>query len=575
VSEQESIAARIRRDRAEKRAARRRKIILWCSIAVLFVLAIVGAKRAYRWAKARRANQFATAGDNFAKGEKWNESAEKYRAALRLDPLGYRGLSGAARLATKLGRPEAVDLWEQVVKLPQATVADRQEYAGLLLQLERLKIAEKIIDPLLRDNPDTKTLELASRYSRRQGDDQKALEFARIAVKRAPNDDLARFLLADLLAGLANRGQHAEARKILWEIAGKEGPFRQKATEALAVAPELSEEEQKRALQMLDALSPPNIKDALLAAGLRLQLHAEDPNRIYDQVIARWNASQTAELIELSRWLNLHQQPERVLSLFPIERAFQDNQLLRSRLDALAILQRWNDIDDLLAHPHLTLDPSVLESFRARAAQERDANLDAELHWSHALSLAAADPSKLRFVANFAEQSHAMSVALKAYDQLAKFPEYASFAYRGTERLSSQTGDVSVQRVAAEKMASLNREDPNAADQLAYLNLLIGSDIDKNVTTAKVLAQKYPDRLSFRVTAALGFLRQHDPGLALAQFKGPPIEWQKTPPAWRAVYAAALLANDQADAAREIIATIPRDKLNVEERQLIERKPGK
>jgi hypothetical protein len=559
----------MRSERAERRAARRRRIILWCSIPVLFVFIIAGTKRVYHWAKARRADQFAAAGDSFAKAGKWNESAEKYRAALRLDPLGYDGLSGAARLASKLGRPEAIDLWEQVAKLPQATVADKQEYADLLLQLGRLKIAEKIIDPLLRSNPNTKTLELAARYAHRQGEDQKALEFARIAVKRAPNEDLARILLADVLAASADVAQHAEARRILWEIAGKPGPFRQKATEALAVAPELSTEEQKRVLPMLEALSPPTIKDALLAADLRIQLHADDPNRIYDQTVARWNAGQRSDLIELSRWLNLHQQPERVLSLVSIERALEDNQLLLSRLDALAVLQRWNDIDQLLSHPRLTLDPSVSESFRARTAQERDAKLDAELHWSHALALAAADPSKLRFVANFAEQSHAPAVALKAYDQLAKFPEYAAFAYRGTQRLSSQTGDVAVQRVAAEKISRLNRDDPNAADQLAYLNLLEGADVDTNLATATKLTEKYPDRLSFRVTAALGFLRRHDPALALAQFKGPPIEWQKTPAAWRAVYAATLLANDQDAAAREIIATIPPEKLSVEERQLI------
>ena len=163
MSEQESVAARIRADWAERRAARRRTIIVWCSVAVLFVLFIFGAKRTYKWAKGRRADQFAAACDNLAKAGKWNESAEKYRAALRLAPLGYRGLSGAARLASKLGRSEAVDLWEQVVKLPQATVADRQEYADVLLQLGRLKIAEKVIDPLLTNNPDTKTLALASR----------------------------------------------------------------------------------------------------------------------------------------------------------------------------------------------------------------------------------------------------------------------------------------------------------------------------------------------------------------------------------------------------------------------------
>jgi hypothetical protein len=311
-----------------------------------------------------------------------------------------------------------------------------------------------------------------------------------------------------------------------------------------------------------------------LAADLRIQLHPEEAERVYDQTAARWNAGDTAALIDLARWLNLHQQPERVLTLFSIDRAFQDNQLLLSRLDALATLQRWNDIDTLLAHPDLTLDPSVLESFRARTAQERNANLDAEMHWTHAISLAANDPYKLRFVANFAEQSHANAAALKAYDQLAKIPQHAGAAYRATQRLSAGMGDADVQRSAAEKIATLAPDDPNAADQLAYLNLLLGGDTGANFAKAKMLAEKYPNRLSYRVTAALGYLRAHDPGPALELFKGPPgappIEWQKTPPAWRAVYAATLLANEQGDAAREIIAGIPVDKLSPQERALIE-----
>jgi len=87
-----------------------------------------------------------------------------------------------------------------------------------------------------------------------------------------------------------------------------------------------------------------------------------------------------------------------------------------------------------------------------------------------------------------------------------------------------------------------------------------------------ITAGLYPDRLEFRVTAALAFLRQHDAAAALAQFQGPPIEWAKTPPSWRAVYAAALRGNEREDAARNIIATIPMDKLSSEERALIEAK---
>ncbi|MEP6602481.1 MAG: hypothetical protein ABJB69_00875 [Spartobacteria bacterium] len=164
---------------------------------------------------------------------------------------------------------------------------------------------------------------------------------------------------------------------------------------------------------------------------------------------------------------------------------------------------------------------------------------------------------------------------MKAYDLLAKNPEHADFAYRATQRLSVRSGDVSVQRDAAEKIAERAREDPNAAAQLAYLNLLIGTDIEGNAAAAKALVEKYLDRLSYRVTLALAYLRRHDPGLAVAQFKqegAPPIDWQKAPLGWRAVYAAALLGSEQPDAAREIIDTIALDKLTPEERALIEQK---
>lgn len=559
-----------RSEREQRKAARRRRIILWCLAPVVLAAVIVGGRHAYHYAKARRADQFATTGDDFAKAEKWTEAADQYRAALQLDPLGYHGLVGAARLAKRLGRPEAIDLWTEVVKLPAATTADRQEYVGLLVSLGKVKQAEPVLTELLKQDPDTTTLVLAVRYSQANGDQAKAVEFARAALKRAPDDDKARSALADVLANSTDAASRAEARQLLWEIAKKGGPLRAPALEALGRAPELPPEEQTRALQMLEEEKAPTLKASLLAADLRLQLHPDEANRVYDQLIARWNTSEDTDLNELARWLNVHQQGERVLSLYSLDRALKNNQLLLSRLDAMAILQRWNDIDSLLAQHELTLDPSVLESFRARTAQERGSNLDAEVHWSHAISLAGGDASKLKFVANYAEQSKATAVALKTYEQLAKNPEQAVFAYRATQRLSGAAGDSAVQRAAAEKIATLMPNDPNAAGQVAYLNLLAGTDVDANFDAAKALAEKYPERLSFRVTAALAYLRKHDPGLALKQFDGPPIEWQRTPPAWRAVYAAVLMANERDDEAKKITATIPADKLTLEERKLLE-----
>jgi hypothetical protein len=539
----------------------------------LIVLAVAGAV-AYHWVKISRAERFAAAGDSLAKADKLNDAAVQYRVALQLDPKNYHALAGAARLASRVDRPEAIELWQKVIEMPRCTVQDREDYAQLLIKTNRMSMAEKILDPLLKNNPDTKTLQLASRYSSKIGETAKAVEFARIASERAPDDDATHFQLAELLAQSTDSKEQAEARKILWELAGKSKTYKQVAVEALATAPKLTTDEQNRLMQELTSLTQKTIKDDLLAADLHLQLQPDDAARVYQQAIEHWRNGSTQDLIALARWLNIHQQAELVLSLFPIERAFEDNQLLLARLDAMAILQHWNDIDQVLSQTAVTLDPSVIESFHARTAQERNETLDAEMHWNHAISLAGTDPFKLRFVANYAEQSRP-AAALKAYEQLARFPEQADLAYRGIQRVGQRSGDTSTQRSAMANISARTSEDPNAADQLAYLNLLLGEDIDKNLAIAKKLAEQYPNRLAYRVTAALGYLRQYNRGAALAQFNAPvAIDWKETLPGWRAVYAATLLGSDRNEEAQKIIPTIPRDRLNPEERALIEEKAG-
>lgn len=543
----------------------------WIIAIVILVVLVGGAILAYHWVKLRRADRFATAGDSLLKEKKLNDAAVQYRVALQLDPDNYHALLGAARLASEADRPEAIELWQKVIGLRKATAQDRQDYAELLIKNNRLPLAQQLLDPLLKNNPDTRTLRLASRYSIKIGDGAKALEFMRIAAKRAPDDEATRFQLAELLAQSTNSAEQAEARKILWDLAGKSDAYKQVAIEALAAAPQLTADEQAHLVQELGQISNKTIKDDLLTADLKLQLHTEDASHVYQEAIDRWRDGKTEDLIQLARWLNIHQQAELVLSSFPIERAFEDNQLLLTRLDAMAILQRWNDIDEVLSQNEVTLDPSVIESFHARTAQERNASLDAEVHWNHAISLAATDPFKLRFVANFAEQSHANAVALKAYEQLARYPEQADLAYRGIERVGERSGDISAQRDAMAKISARAPDDPNATDQVAYLNLLLGENIEKNLATAKKLAEQYPNRLSYRVTAALGYLRQHNAAAALAQFNSPaPIDWKQSLPAWRAVYAAALMGADRTDEAKQIIATIPRDRLNSQEQALIE-----
>ncbi len=352
-------------------------------------------------------------------------------------------------------------------------------------------------------------------------------------------------------------------------MADKAGAFQQAAIEALARSPELPRDEQQRVVDALNKLPSLGVVDGLLAFDLKLQLRPENAQQIYDEASARYARGEMSDLIELARWLNLRKQSDRVLALVPEERALSNDQLLLTRMDAMANTAHREEIDALLSRPGLALDPSVAESFRARTAQERGSTLDSDVHWNHAIALAGVDPFKLRFVANFAEQSQAGDVAIRCYDLLARVPGHAPFAYRAMQRLTDLSGNTVGAPAIAEKISSFAPDDPNARDQLVYLDLLLGRNIDTNFETAKKLAEQYPTRLSYRTTAALGYLRKEDAGSALAQFQGPPIDWERTPPAWRAVYAAVLAANDQTEPAKKMAAKIPIEKLNREERALI------
>ncbi len=288
MSDGESLARRMAADRAEKMAARRRRNMAWVAALIAVILLAVAGRQVYRWAKVRRAAQFTVEANQFAAAGKNEEAAKRFRAALQLNPMGYEPLRGAAQLASKLNRPEASDLWGQVVRLPQATTTDKQEYVRALMSLGKIKAAEPTLTQLLQNDPDAATLLLAARYARNTGDLSKAIQFARIAVQRAPDKESVRFALAELLAASASEPQHEEARKILWAIAAKEGAFQTKALESLAAASELTADERSRILQLLEAHTSDSIRDALIVADLRLQAHPEDSEKIFDQVTSRW-----------------------------------------------------------------------------------------------------------------------------------------------------------------------------------------------------------------------------------------------------------------------------------------------
>jgi len=114
---------------------------------------------------------------------------------------------------------------------------------------------------------------------------------------------------------------------------------------------------------------------------------------------------------------------------------------------------------------------------------------------------------------------------------------------------------------------------PTRRIEVAYYDLLLEKNVSANMTKAKELVAKYPDRLEFRGDGCAGFLAAtRCGGLRSRNSRDHRSNGPKRRHRGALFYAAALRGNDRDTAAREIIATIPMDKLSSEERALIEAK---
>lgn len=104
---------------------------------------------------------------------------------------------------------------------------------------------------------------------------------------------------------------------------------------------------------------------------------------------------------------------------------------------------------------------------------------------------------------------------------------------------------------------------------LAYLRLLEKTATPDDLKVLADVVQNSPWLLAHRVAAALACLREKKPREAMEWLEKEKVPWDRAQQGWRAVYAAALAANDRVDEAKAVAVTLSLDALRPGERQLV------
>jgi len=309
----------------------------------------------------------------------------------------------------------------------------------------------------------------------------------------------------------------------------------------------------------------------LLALELRAQHDPALAHEYIAQAVERFGNGDDETLVALAAWLNTLGQPAKVLQLLPTERASRRQDLFLQHLNALAALQRWNEVKDALTSERFPIDPVLQHMYLATARTHLGEATAATNEWQRALE-AANTLEKLFALAQYAEQNHAGDIAGTAYSEAIKLAPKNRAAYAGRLRVALASEHTAQAQTVAAEIVQLWPDDAAARNQDAYLRLLLRQLPDGAAEAAERQAQIFvaqePWNWSARATLGLARLRLGRKEDALAVFRTVRATGSE-PPGALAVRAAILAVNGYEEGARGDARNLGAEHLLPEERALI------
>lgn len=275
-------------------------------------------------------------------------------------------------------------------------------------------------------------------------------------------------------------------------------------------------------------------------------------------------------LAALAAWLNKIGQPAKTLEVLPQALAGQRQDLFLQYINALAALQRWSEIKNLLTSERFPIEPVFQHMYLAVAQKRLGSTPGATNEWQRALDVANT-PDKLITLAKYAEQNSANDIADAAYANTIKILPKNREAYAGRLRVAVAAGDTTKAQEIAAEIAQLWPDDTEARNQDTYLRLLLGAtgeQAEAAESEAQVLVAKEPHNWLARAALGLARLRLGRNKEALAAIRDLRVTGVE-PPGPLAVRAAILAANGYEDGARNDARILSVKPLLPEERALI------
>lgn len=457
----------------------------------------------------------------------------------------------------------------------RATTEDRVHLGQALLSQNSIAAARTVLASLSEAERSTRLpLELEANILRQEGRVDEAEEVLRRSLLLAPEDPAARLRLAALDHQSPFSEMRQRARQSVWELARGKDQTGLSAIGFLAAIPELSSVEADELLKLIEAHpdAPPGARLQVVSALIRLRPHLR--SNLVDAEVARFKGRPPGDLAILLKWLNQEGEHERLLKLTPEHLALKSAEILEAKLEALARLNRWPEVQKLLAKPAgLPLSASLISVWMADAYRHLDKDASRarqQLITAFEASGRGKQAQAAMRAAQIAEELGLWDVASRCYAGIAAiYPQAEISMLEKVREMSLRDRDTQALMQAVQRLVELRPTNPAYADSLLYLQLVAGETIEltlKTVNERRTEGHGIPDGL-FKALAAyrmgdLEAVKENLPGIANPD---------GLPPGQRAVYAGLLSTSGQVGPAFNFAEKVPAALLLEEELRFLRR----
>ncbi|MFC5455558.1 hypothetical protein [Prosthecobacter fluviatilis] len=424
---------------------------------------------------------------------------------------------------TLLKRDTALFFYDKLKNLDVLTPADELLHVRCLMNLGKTKDASQALEQLMRvEQPSEALIKLAEEVWGDREQNKPLLKVLRNYTQEHPDDKEALLRFAKVQMSSGNPMEVGLGMDSLWKLASGDDDIGLQTLEYMDSLTSLTPADTTRLIERLK--QHPKADDRHYVSALKREVQ-QNPGRkkeIVMEATARYQDKKRDQLLPFIRWLVEEGEFRQLLSVLPEEEAKAHQGLLENYLNALTVLQRYDDLERLVNDPKVAgvLDPTTMAMFRAHLAyilkkptEELRTKLiaakdAAQFNGRYAALLQIARYGEERGHFDIAEDAYRL--AIKAAQRASASPRIERDAFTGLIKacLANRSTESLIQ--AAQEAVTRWPDDTHFVESYLYVSLLAGKNIELALRNAVNLLKIQPSDNQRKLTVALARWRLHD-----------------------------------------------------------------